>query len=46
MESRPRRGRNHQGQVPTHLTGVMEFESGATVTIATSFDVVKHRLHI
>jgi predicted dehydrogenase len=28
--------------VPTHTTGVIEFENGTTVTIATSFDIVKH----
>ena len=39
----PRRGEIIKVQVPTHLTGVIEFHSGATVTIATSFDVVKHR---
>jgi predicted dehydrogenase len=43
VKSEPRRGEIIKVDVPTHLTGVMEFESGATVTIATSFDVVKHR---
>lgn len=41
--SEPRRGEIIKVQVPTHLTGVMEFHSGATVTIATSFDVIRHR---
>lgn len=41
--SEPRRGEIMKVEVPTHTTGVMEFENGTTVTIATSFDVVKHR---
>jgi predicted dehydrogenase len=41
--SEPRRGEIMTVEVPTHTTGVMEFENGATVTIVTSFDVVKHR---
>ncbi|WP_419760437.1 Gfo/Idh/MocA family protein [Acidisoma sp.] len=41
--SEPRRGEIIKVEVPTHTTGVMEFENGATVTIVTSFDVVKHR---
>jgi predicted dehydrogenase len=41
--SAPRRGETITVEVPTHLTGIIEFENGATVTIATSFDVVKHR---
>ena len=39
----PRRGEIIKVEVPTHLTGVIEFHSGATVTIATSFDVIKHQ---
>ena len=41
--SEPRRGEVIKVEVPTHLTGVIEFHSGATITIATSFDVVRHR---
>ncbi|HTI01110.1 MAG TPA: Gfo/Idh/MocA family oxidoreductase [Acidisoma sp.] len=41
--SEPRRGDIIKVEVPTHTTGVMEFENGATVTIVTSFDIVKHR---
>jgi predicted dehydrogenase len=41
--SEPRRGEVIRVEVPTHLTGVMEFHGGATVTIATSFDVIRHR---
>jgi predicted dehydrogenase len=43
VKSEPRKGEVIRVQVPTHLTGVIEFHSGATITIATSFDVVKHR---
>jgi predicted dehydrogenase len=39
----PRRGEIIRVEVPTHLTGVIEFHSAATVTIATSFDVVRHQ---
>jgi predicted dehydrogenase len=30
-------------EVPTHVAGTLEFESGAVTTIAMSFDVPKHR---
>jgi predicted dehydrogenase len=30
-------------QVPTHVSGILEFESGATATITTSFDVTAAR---
>ena len=43
VKTDPRRGETIKVLVPTHLTGVMEFHSGATVTIATSFDVIKHK---
>jgi predicted dehydrogenase len=43
VKSEPRKGETIKVQVPTHLTGVIEFHSGATITIATSFDVVKHK---
>lgn len=39
----PKRGETIKVLTPTHLTGVMEFHSGATVTIAASFDIVKHQ---
>jgi predicted dehydrogenase len=39
----PRRGETISVLTPTHLTGVMEFHSGATITIATSFDVKRHK---
>jgi predicted dehydrogenase len=40
--SEPRKGEIIEVEVPTHTTGVIEFENGATVTIATSFDIVRH----
>jgi predicted dehydrogenase len=43
VKTDPRRGETIKVLVPTHLTGVMEFHSGATVTIATSFDVIRHK---
>ena len=39
IQSEPRRGETIQVEVPTHETGVLTFESGATVTLLTSFDV-------
>jgi predicted dehydrogenase len=41
--SEPRKGEIIHVEVPTHTTGVIEFENGATVTIIASFDIVKHR---
>jgi predicted dehydrogenase len=41
--SEPRRGEIIKVEVPTHTTGVIEFENGATITIATSFDITKHK---
>lgn len=43
IKTGPRLGQTIKVLTPTHITGVMEFHSGATVTIATSFDVIKHR---
>ena len=40
--SGPREGQRFEVTVPTHISGMLEFESGATVTITTSFDVWKH----
>ncbi|MTH78474.1 Gfo/Idh/MocA family protein [Paracoccus aestuariivivens] len=39
----PRAGQDIPVEVPTHVTGVMEFASGAVVQIVTSFDVKAHR---
>ena len=33
-------------ETPTHITGVIDFESGATATVLMSFDVQSHRLPI
>jgi predicted dehydrogenase len=41
--SEPLRGQTIPVEVATHVAGTMEFESGAVVSIATSFDVPKHR---
>ncbi|WFU12573.1 Gfo/Idh/MocA family oxidoreductase (plasmid) [Rhizobium sp. CB3090] len=43
VKTDPRRGETIKVLVPTHLTGIMEFHSGATITIATSFDIIKHK---
>ncbi|WP_172328168.1 Gfo/Idh/MocA family protein [Mangrovicoccus sp. HB161399] len=39
----PRAGQEIPVATPTHVTGVMEFASGALVQIVTSFDVKAHR---
>ena len=41
--SEPLRGQTIDVEVPTHITGLMEFVSGAVVQITTSFDVPGHR---
>jgi len=38
----PRAGQSVPVETPTHLTGVMEFASGALVQLVTSFDVRAH----
>jgi len=40
--SGPRQGEVFDVQVPTHISGLLEFENGAAVTLTTSFDVWKH----
>ncbi len=37
-------GKKIEVEVPTHITGVLEFDSGAVATMTTSFDVWAHRL--
>lgn len=37
-------GKKIDVEVPTHITGVLEFDSGAVATMTTSFDVWAHRL--
>ena len=39
ITSQPRRGEVIDVEVPTHVNGILQFESGAVGTIATSFDV-------
>lgn len=40
--SGPRQGETFPVQVPTHISGLLTFESGAQITLTTSFDVWKH----
>jgi predicted dehydrogenase len=43
ITSEPLKGTRIPVEVATHVAGTLEFVSGATVSIATSFDVHKHR---
>jgi predicted dehydrogenase len=43
IASEPLRGQTIDVEVATHVAGTLEFASGAVVSIATSFDVPKHR---
>ena len=40
--SGPRQGEVVQVAVPTHISGLLDFANGASITITTSFDVWKH----
>lgn len=40
--SGPRAGESFAVTVPTHISGLLEFANGASVSITTSFDVWKH----
>ena len=40
--SGPREGQSVDVAVPTHVSGLLDFECGAAVTITTSFDIWKH----
>lgn len=40
--SGPREGEEFKVEVPTHISGLLQFENGAAVSITTSFDVHKH----
>ena len=42
VTSEPRRGETLKVEVPTHVAGVLDFVSGATVTLVMSFDVQSH----
>ncbi|MCL6559353.1 MAG: Gfo/Idh/MocA family oxidoreductase [Firmicutes bacterium] len=44
ITSQPKYGKIIKVEVPTHVTGVMEFKSGALATIITSFDIWAARL--
>jgi predicted dehydrogenase len=43
ISSEPRRGEAIAVKTATHIAGTMEFVSGATVSIAMSFDVARHK---
>lgn len=43
VSSAPRSGEVIDVDVATHVSGLLQFESGAVVTIVTSFDVWQHR---
>jgi predicted dehydrogenase len=43
ITSEPLKGTSIPVEVATHVAGTLEFASGAVVSIATSFDVPKHR---
>ena len=43
ITSEPQRGQIIAVEVATHVAGTLEFASGAVVSMATSFDVPKHR---
>ncbi len=42
--SEPKRGQRVDVEIPTHVTGLLDFHSGAAATIVTSFDVWGSRL--
>lgn len=44
ITSQPKYGKIIEVEVPTHVTGVLEFKTGALATIITSFDVWAARL--
>lgn len=44
--SQPKRGKKITVETPTHITGVLDFASGAVGTITTSFDIWRHNLPI
>ena len=44
ITSAPKKGEQIAVEVPTHVNGIMRFESGAVATITTSFDVWKSTL--
>lgn len=44
ITSQPRYGTKITVNTPTHITGVLDFASGATAVLVTTFDVWTHRL--
>ena len=44
ITSQPKAGEIIQVNVPTHVTGILDFSSGAIATIITTFDVWAHEL--
>lgn len=44
ITSQPKRGQTIKVQTPTHITGALEFASGAVATLIMSFDVWSHNL--
>jgi predicted dehydrogenase len=44
ITSKPKYGQKITVRVPTHVAGVMDFDSGAVATIIQSFDVWKHSM--
>ncbi len=42
ISSEPRRGERIPVEVPTHVSGTLEFHSGALITLVMSFDVQHH----
>ncbi len=45
ITSEPRRGEHIPVEVPTHVSGTLEFHSGALITLVMSFDVQHHTNH-
>ncbi|MCR2822473.1 Gfo/Idh/MocA family protein [Lederbergia panacisoli] len=44
ITSQPKTGQKIQVEVPTHITGILDFENGAIATLITSFDVAGSKL--
>ncbi|MBS4220791.1 Gfo/Idh/MocA family oxidoreductase [Bacillus sp. FJAT-49711] len=44
ITSKPKHGQKIQVEVPTHITGILDFENGAIATLITSFDVAGSKL--
>lgn len=44
ITSEPKKGDRIEVEIPTHISGVLDFQNGAVGTLITSFDVWHHRL--